>query len=212
MGKLKAAVVWFLMRVSRVECSLDDIVRRRYGHEYPAVPNPPPDRKGEGLVELARHRFEMAEQRHERLNGKVNMLLTVAGVVLALGSVFVGRTASWYLAVPAFVSLAASVFLMLEFLGVSTIMCPVIDDEMVGAEGDARSMKIMRDYLLSAVENDRQTDFLVDVYRAARNWFEFGMVLLLLAYLLGQANEAPADGDEGRPQQQAPATPTSPAK
>src|SRR5258708_24697454 len=138
-------------------------------------------------IVLAKDLYEESRSRVNTVSDKVSILLTVTGITVSgtLTSLsLIGIPSSfWFYALFGFVVFAffCTGWFLFKFLSVGAAAAPVIDQEFLNLAEKEKEAQLIRDLLVSAKQNDRRTDFLVDVYKAGRR---LCMISIAFAFLI----------------------------
>jgi hypothetical protein len=146
----------------------------RYFDQPGAAKPPVPKEISDEMLELAQSLYAQSLERPQVVMGKVETLLTVAGLVLsaALGCLAItGLPGGWVFgtafAVTAGLFVISGWFLW-KFIAVGAVSHPCIDQAMADASVDQQRGLIVQDLQVATALNDLRTNFLVDVYKAGK--------------------------------------------
>jgi hypothetical protein len=149
----------------------------------------------ESLLELAKDSYRAAKDRRNAVTDKFKILQTLSAFLLTMAGVFLPRAfvfeAAWmrwafYLAV---LFLLNTVTLLLVYLAVGAEAVVGLDQQKADMDEHTLKQRLINDYGRCTVAINNRTDYLVDIYRAARFFFLFAftiiVVLLSVSYLWG---------------------------
>lgn len=186
---------WFLLRLLGIECSLAEVVRRRYDLK------PKPLDLSAATEERLKHIAELlgaasASERERRcgVDDKVKALLALTTLVLTATVAFSQKLIWPALALVPLILFLLTLFLLTTYLGVGPQAFRTPTQEDLTAPSNVELLKHHIGELQGALAfNERSTDFLVDVFRAARRAFLIAMSAAVcvgaFAILLGDRAE-----------------------
>lgn len=139
-------------------------------------------------IALAQDLFEESRSRYSTVAGKVTTILTITGIAISgtIAALSLLGIPSSPVFLPAFVFAVAvyccTVWFIFKFLAVGTSAAPAIDQEFLDLSNAKKKTALLRNLLSAASQNDFRTNFLVDVYKAARNFslLSFACACLLI--------------------------------
>ncbi|HTB23687.1 MAG TPA: collagen-like protein [bacterium] len=182
---------WLLLRFMGIGCNLVEVKERKYPaeHAYKAIQI----KKGANLDEMIIHSKDIFEYEQARLDGvhrKSAMLLTAVGIFFGILSFSLPLLVWPALVIIPAVLLVSSAWVILSVIGVDTTMGPTLGQEEADKLNNSQrdfKLSIIRDYHLSALHNADVNRFLVDAYRVARRYLQFGVatqvILLTIAII-----------------------------
>jgi len=181
LSSLRLRVAWYVMRIYGIECTFQEVQKGCYScrqDEDSPIPDeiPSPD----DVLELSRDIYKEENKRQSSVNEKCKVLLTISTILLALISLLLIKVSFsfWGLFLVLFVFLA--VFMLLVYFDIGCYSRPNINKEMSTLEKDKFKLKLAGDYLSCANHNRQVHDFLVDVYRVAKNSLLLGLACLVI--------------------------------
>lgn len=176
--------VFGFLRFSMIDCSFNEVKIRQYEYNRDSTPVVKGINVSEQVVRLAEQLYELAAKRRETVSGKVSSLLTLSSLLLAIMAVFAPRTSLSLLLIAPFLAFSATVFLLVVYLGVGTHNYPDLTSKIMDADDKDQNALIAQEWIKCADSDQDSVDFLVDVFRAARRWFTFGLVLSVVAVVI----------------------------
>jgi hypothetical protein len=154
----------------------------------------PPKAISDEMLELAQTVYSQSLERPQQVMGKVETLLTVAGLVLSAALAclaLTGLPGGWIFNI-SFATTAGlfvvSGWFLWKFIAVGSVSSPCIDQAMIDAPADQQRALIFQDFQVAAALNDQRTNFLVDVYKAGKRLCAFSCLAalgLVIAALYG---------------------------
>jgi hypothetical protein len=209
LSHLKSYFAWFIMRAFGIECTFEEVQRGCYN---------PHDKDGnvlvyekialdddkiespEDILELCKETYEEENKRLTAINEKCKVLLTISTILLTLISLSMTRMIHCiYFTFPLFF-VFLTIFMLLVYFDVGCYSRPLVNDDLAQHESKKLKCKLAKDYLSCISHNGKVCDFLVDVYRVAKNSLLVGLVLLsfiVIAYSLlsGDKQQATSKDD-----------------
>jgi hypothetical protein len=154
-----------------------------FNDDYGAIPL---EAASDLVLSVAQMEYDDTQSRFEVVNSKVNALQTVAGIITSgvAGTVaFTGipeSTAFKILLAMFLLSFVITLWFVLRFLGVGTTSIPAIGKELLLVSDEKKQIQVqVREYRRSSLYNDYRNNYLVDVYKGAKNGFVVMVILSL---------------------------------
>lgn len=222
-------MMWRVLRLVVIDCTLDEVERGTYTAKPPAPV--PFDVAGTANTRELLEKYVAALEAdirisHDRVDLKLRTLLSATTILAAFvgGFSLTGKTAFLIVAVP----ILLCTFVVLRGLGVHTWQHAVLNSSEVSAVRNVLEATMLRDRFQAALANDGVVRFMADCLRASHRYFFLTLILLAglgalravasksMPWLFG--NELPtvqvassgAQGPPGPPGPQGPAGPQGP--
>lgn len=150
---------------------------RRGSYDHNGRPSPPavrPQDITDLTIKVAESMFETSRSRITSVAGKVGTLLTVTGIAVSgtlasLSMLGIPSSIFFYILFPASVIIfVCAGWFMFKFLAVGQSAALSIDANFLKLSAEKEKAELVNSLLAASANNDRRTDFLVDVYKAAR--------------------------------------------
>lgn len=188
LGRVWGRLVWLSLRIAFSPCLLSEIQDgRRF---YPEFWKPLRLEEAKDLsllLSTAKEAMDTAADRRKSSSDKAKTLLTVATILTALTGLLMrqvidrraGPVEAVLFALVVFCVFNAILLLMVFFgTGRETTLAVLQDD--IELDSDNLKKALINNYRQCQADWDARTDFLVDVYRAARAYCLFGLFFLML--------------------------------
>jgi len=186
---------WLLLRLLRIECTLVEVVRRRYdAGDAPLDLSTAGEDRLKQLAESLGAASASEAERRSAVDDKVKALLTLTTLVLTATVAFSPKLPWPGLALVPLGLFLVNLLLLTEYLGVGTQAVPSPTQEDVAAPTSVDLLKHrIAEMQKAQAHNEGSTNFLVDVFRAARRAFALAMcaavVVAAVAILFGEGAE-----------------------
>jgi len=170
-------LLWIVLRVFRIECSLEQVRRRKYeqqGTPYGTDELIPSN----ALLDAASGELNHAENRRKAIDEKARMLLTMVGILVPLTVVSAAALLWPVLIIVPLACFLISALVLIGYLAVGQVMTPRLNPEELLYDERRLQRQLIIDRIQSAHDTERGTDFLVDIYRAALRALCAGLVAL----------------------------------
>lgn len=197
-GRSWSWFIWLSLRGIGFNYSITDVrhrcdTTREKGELADFAADNPPD---EELLALSKDLYDREERRREGVDDKIKSLLTLSALLLPLSVAFLPKVRWMGVDLFPVVFLFLTVALLIEYLGVGRRMTPALSEELAALPKNKRRSNIIRSYMASTTYDQNHTDFLVDIYRAARVMFILSLISAMLVVLLSELFNvaAPTDG------------------
>lgn len=183
-------ITFLSMRFYGPELSFDEVRKGRYNHKKHTDRDLVQAKDLDLLLAAAKECYKTAQDRRSVVTDKCKTLLTLSTFILAISGLFMPKTFEfdgWIARGLFFISglfMADAVILLLVYFGVGSETTVTLDQDYVPLDKDDLKKALINDFLKCEVETDNRTDYLVNVYEAARcfAFAGFGMMLALVAY------------------------------
>lgn len=173
-------LTFILMRISRIECSFEEVRQRRYNSQNP-IPNIP------DYIELTNDKCSFIENKNEeikernnRIDAKAKTLLTLTSLILGLTSSATGiasvKIVGIWAIIPLFF-LFLAIFLLTVYFGIDTNH--VVDYSYLQSKDTSALKALYNDILKCQYYNELAGCFLLDLYRSALRYFIVGMLCIM---------------------------------
>lgn len=200
-GKASAFITWFLMRIFLVDRSYKEIrAKMSKPDKRIEITDVRSSRaKADLILEQAEKMYAVELERASSTKDKSKALLTLYGFTLA-ALAFLAP----YVSVPGLVfacitTVLLAVWMLAQFLNVSTSMHPILDNEAVRATTAKLRKQLAYDYLHCAQFNSKVNEFLTDVYRTSFRLLTLALILLFFIALFSLPGDnwrtAPLESD-----------------
>jgi hypothetical protein len=142
------------------------------------------------LLEEAKETLKVAEARRESVTDKCKTLLTVSSLSLALFGLFLPKSLAfdyYWMKLLFFCSglaLLNTIVLLVEFVAVRPMMSVVIRQDDCDLSGGNLHKNLINSYLQCGIDMDNRTDYLVEVYKAARFFFMSAFTVLVAVFCI----------------------------
>jgi hypothetical protein len=174
---LNHIVVWALMRVALIDCTFEEVIERRYQVERRTVFVCGASGDLERKIKFLENKQIESKERRKRVDDKSRTLLTLTALLLGLISSATG------IASPKNIGIWSIVPLILLFITIflTTIYFSVdygmtTDYGYVLSMSDTADIELCNDLLMCNQYNEKVSDFMVDLYRAALRYFFLAML------------------------------------
>jgi len=182
--KLRHGILFFLLQICRIECSFEEVQKRKYksdaAFKCPALPDN--QEQLSLILDLAKELKETSDERWTVIENKAKFLLTLTGSVVALSAIFLAKWGGAFVATILMVFFLGAFFLLWEFYRVGSLSIIDIEDIAKAKNQTAQKKALILAYLQVEHFNRLKLDFLVDLYRASRR---FMLVVMIVTCLLG---------------------------
>ncbi|MCI0541277.1 MAG: collagen-like protein [Verrucomicrobiales bacterium] len=147
----------------------------------------------DSLLDAAKECHKAAMDRRQVVTDKCKTLLTLSAFILTITGLFVPRASefeTWWLRIPFFLAgllLLNSVVLLLVYFGVGKEKEASVDQADASLDKENLRKAMINQYLDCEVAYDNRTDYLIEIFKAARFFsvsaFTLIVVLFLVSYL-----------------------------
>jgi hypothetical protein len=169
---------WVALVLCGIECTREEVRRRRYERDLEL-----PDQEGfepsETLITAAERELADADSRRRIVDDKARMLLTLVALLIPVTAAFAARLTSPALVLAPLVCFLFASLILVGYLDIGAGMRPKLSPDDTLLEETELKQQVIVDVLSSARTTEQETDFLVDVYRAAIRALLFGLVLVV---------------------------------
>jgi hypothetical protein len=136
------------------------------------------------VLELSREIYKDENSRRSSVNEKCKVLLTISSILLAVIALLLKSMFFHLLVLLPVLFIFLTVFMILIYFDVGSYSCPDFNEEMIKSVPEKFSAELSKDYI-SCVEHNRLTqDFLIDVYRVAKNSLLIGLILMICVFVI----------------------------
>ncbi len=155
-----------------------------------------------GLLAMAKEGLKNAQDRRTVVTDKCKTLLTVSSLLLALIGLFLPKSfafdAMWMQVVffGAVMALLNTVTLLLVFFDVGKETEISLDQAYVEMSSDDVKKNLINLYLRCQTDTENRTDYLVDLFKAARFFFLSAFTIVVLLFSVNFFSESPNDETE----------------
>ena len=193
------AITYCSLRSYGLEVKLEDIRKESYAGSKHVDRKLDKAQDLELLLEEAKEVFKRAEARRTLVMDKCKTLLTLGSLLLAVVGLLLPKSlafgSAWmsilfFLAALAFLNV---VILLAVSMGVGTETGISIDQADVDLKGEGRKKSFINLYLLCETATNNRTDYLVDVYKAARFYFLSAFTLVAALFAINFFLHSPDD-------------------
>lgn len=193
-------LVYLSLRMLSIEVSLDEVRNQSYDPEEQSTKLDFTHAKdAETLLATAKEGFVTSEERRTTVVDKSKTLLTLGSLFLALVAFLLPKdlaySSIWLrgLVVGTVLFFLHAVVLLLLFFMVGKGTEVHLDQVEIGLTRTRLQLSLAKSYIFSRNENDRRTDYLVDVFKAARFSIFAAFVLATALFSLSFAFQNPGD-------------------
>ncbi|MEM8610773.1 MAG: hypothetical protein AAGF93_02060 [Cyanobacteria bacterium P01_H01_bin.105] len=176
-------LTWTLMRFSWIDCTLSEVRQRHYrSKDVLTIPSKEIkicDKK----IDFLKDKNQEVKDRRDRVDTKARTLLTLTSLLLGLISSATSITSAksiglW--SILPLVLLFSTIFLLTVYFGVDRSQAT--DYSYIFSDIDSESAKrdLCNDLISAQNYNERVTDFMLDLYRAALRYFSIAMLFIML--------------------------------
>jgi hypothetical protein len=197
---LRSILVWAMMRLFGIECSLDEVRNNKYIHpnKTPAIDDSSSIQAIDEVLGLAKEAYERAEKRKATLDDKNKTFLTISGILLPLVTAVIPRLPHPMLGLLPLVCIFITAYLILTHFGVGTYNVPELHPDRANGSADDIKRSMIGEYYESASHNNDRIDFYVDLFRAARRSLLLGLFLLVVIATYGAWPSRSLESEEER--------------
>lgn len=142
------------------------------------------------LLVAAKECYRAAMDRREVITDKCKTLLTLSAFILTITGLFVPRASefeTWWVRVPFLVAgllLLNSVTLLLVYFGVGKEKEVALDQSEASLDKDNLRKAMINHYLDCEVAYDNRTDYLIEIFKAARFFSLFAFTIIVALFLI----------------------------
>jgi hypothetical protein len=188
----KTFLLWVLMRVFLVDCTLTEVGDRRYKNVYA----PPPsdlEKAPPGALGLARDIYDQEGKREESVGKKIQSLLGLASLLLSLIVGLMSVTSAPVLGVVPLLFSLVVIVAVVEFFSVDNYMRISLDSDVGLVSEETLRARMVRDYISSSNHNAQVNDFKVDLFRVAKRSYFLALLSIVFMGLFGLGVHKRAD-------------------
>jgi hypothetical protein len=182
---LAARFTWILMRVSCIDCTLLEVRQRQYQSKGKLVFPPEKVKICDKKIDFLKDKNKEVKDRRDRVDTKARTLLTLTSLLLGLissaTSVASAKSIGFWSILP-LTLLFCTIFLLTVYFGVDrsqTIDYSYIFSDLE-SEPESAKRQLCTDLISSQDYNKRITDFMLDLYRSALQYFSFAMLFIMI--------------------------------
>ena len=202
----RRAIVWLLAYSSLRLCGIEAEVGAVWRGKYASTEHQNLELGNAGdlprLLETARVCMRNAQDRRAIVSDKFKTLLTVSAVLLTLIGLllpkFIHLDEEW-MSITFYVAMGAllnTIILLLVFVDVGADMDIALGPDDVALEPDDMQKNLINLHLQCQTALDNRTNYLVDLYKAARFFFLSAFTLVVMLFAVDFFNHAPVDVSE----------------
>ncbi|MEO1496195.1 MAG: hypothetical protein AAFV43_03500 [Planctomycetota bacterium] len=194
-GSLERLVVFLAIRVYGLNLDLSDIRRGAYERQRIDRPDVSASDGLDDLLDMSKACFDSADERRSIASDKCKVLLTIASILFGAVGLSIRLDAVWMADVLAFVAalaLVVALLVLLQFMRVGQESEPIVDALMCRQAVATRKRQLIQDYLKCTMDAHNRTDFLVDLYSAARFYVQvavFATFMMLTLNVFWQSQQ-----------------------
>jgi hypothetical protein len=200
LGATPCFIVWGLMRLFCIQCSLKEVCERKYTHEGKAVGKPALDsvQAIDKVLDLAKETYERVEKRKALVDDKNKVFLGISSLLLPLVTAVIPRLPCPPVGIIPLVFLFITAYLILTHFGVGTYNVPELKADQLNGTKEEIEKLMISEYIESADINSDRVDFYVDLFRAARRSLLLGLFALVVIAAHGSWPSASLESEEER--------------
>jgi hypothetical protein len=188
---LAALFTWILMRLSCINCTLLEVKQRRYQSKSELVFPAEVVKICDNKIGFLKDKNKEVKDRRDRVDTKVRTLLTLTSLLLGLissaTSIASAKSIGFWSILP-FTLLFFTVFLLTVYLGVDRN--ETTDNSYIFSDLESAKRELCNDLIRSQDYNNHVTDFMLDLYRSALQYFSLAMLFI---WILGIGNTLSTD-------------------
>lgn len=179
---LSVLLTWLLMRLSWIDCSIEEVRERQYSSENEIVLIPEENNICDGKIDFLKDKDKEVKDRRDRIDIKARTLLTLTSLLLGLVSSATSITSArsigiWSVFPLAFLFL--TIFLLTIYFGIDRIQTTDYNYVLFDSSDNSAKRLYCNDLIRAQVFNGQVTDFMIDLYRSALRYFSLAMLLLM---------------------------------
>nr|WP_128797404.1 collagen-like protein [Corallococcus coralloides] len=181
--------IYRLLRACRINCSLREVIRRRYPKEsyvYGDISSAT-EFGIKGALEVMQRIDQSETSRRSILDDKAKWLFALASALLTVLTGIMTRLPFWagFLGVLAVIPLLLTGMLLLWYFGINNRSVPDISDKLLSYPTEIAIRRIiLRNWSSTVAYNAANNSFHVDLYRAARRLVSVAYILVSLTAVL----------------------------
>jgi hypothetical protein len=180
-GYLSSTTLWVTLRIVGIECSLEEVKRRRYNSSTPLTPATQSITEASSdLLDLAKDLYKTEDERTALIFEKGRTLLTLSGLLFPLLVVVFNLFGPMQWGLIPLSLLLFTLYLLTELLAVNARSRPKLSNALVHLCDSKQRARLVDDYQTAREYNVRCNEFLVDLFRAARRFFFSALVAVFL--------------------------------
>ncbi|MGJ5674961.1 MAG: hypothetical protein ACR9NN_15330 [Nostochopsis sp.] len=180
---LAALCTWMLMRISCIDCTLNEVWERQYQSKSTLVFLSEEVKICDKKIDFLKDKNKEVKDRRDRVDTKARTLLTLTSLLLGLissaTSIASAKSIGLWSILP-LTLLFFTIFLLTVYFGVDRSQ--TADYSYIFSESESESAKrdLCNDLIGAQDYNERVTNFMLDLYRSALRYFSFAMLFIML--------------------------------
>jgi len=178
-----ALCTWILMRISCIDCTLNEVCERQYQSKSTLVFLSEEVKICDKKIDFLKDKNKEVKDRRDRVDTKARTLLTLTSLLLGLissaTSIASAKSIGLWSILP-LTLLFFTIFLLAVYFGVDRSQ--TADYSYIFSESESESAKreLCNDLIGAQDYNERVTNFMLDLYRSALRYFSFAMLFIML--------------------------------
>ncbi|WP_414528445.1 hypothetical protein [Nodularia chucula] len=176
-----AYIKWVLMRLVIIECTLSEVKNRQYESTKEVDLISAEIEITEDKIDFLKYKNDETKERRVAVDTKARTLLTLTSILLGLVSSTTSIASAksiGKLAIFPIILLFFTIYLLTVYFGVERSQ--TVDYSYIFLEPKYAKKELCNDMLKSQDYNERVTDFMLDLYRAALRYFSLGMLCIMI--------------------------------
>lgn len=170
------------MRISWIDCTLLEVRQRHYQSKDTLVVPSKEIKICDKKIDFLKNKNQEFKDRRDRVDTKARTLLTLTSLLLGLISSATSITSAKSIGLWSILPLAllfSTIFLLTVYFGVDRSQ--TTDYSYIFSDVDSESAKrdLCNDLISAQNYNERVTDFMLDLYRAALRYFSIAMLFIM---------------------------------
>lgn len=190
---LAVLCTWILMRISCIDCTLNEVWERQYQTKNALVFLSEEVKVCDRKIDFLKDKNKEVKDRRDRVDTKARTLLTLTSLLLGLISSATSITSARSIGLWSILPLTLlffTIFLLTVYFGVDRSQTTDYSYIFSDSESELAKRDLCNDLIGAQDYNEHVTNFMLDLYRSALRYFSFAMLFIML---LGIGNIALTD-------------------
>ncbi len=178
---LSVYITWLLMRLSVIECTLAEVQQRQYQSKSELALPSEEINISDDKIDFLKDKNKEVKERRDRVDTKARTLLTLTSLLLGLSSSATSIASAKAIGIWSVLPLTflfLTIFLLTVYFGVDRSQ--TTDYSYIFSNSEVAKRMLCNDLLISQDYNERVTNFMLDLYRAALRYFSVSMLCIMV--------------------------------